>query len=149
MEFLGRVFGDARENVGEPRLWVDLVEFAGNDQRVHLGRALAATVGPAEQPCFSPESDAAQRSLGRIVGQADSAVIEEAGERLPAREHVLERLGHGIMARESGPLLAHPALQFGDQRCDQLLAVGQPFVGRTAGEGPFDVEQGVDALYRF
>ena len=143
------MFGDARQHVGEPSLRIDVVDLAGDDQAVHVRRALAAAVGPAEQPRFSAESDAAQRSLGRIVGQADSAVTEEPGERLPAREHVLERLGHGIMAREFGALLAHPAFQFGDQGCAQFLSARQPLVGGTAVDGPLDIEQGVDALYRF
>jgi hypothetical protein len=49
---VGRVIGDAGEDVGEPGLRVDAVELGGADQRVHHGGTLAAPVGAAEQPAL-------------------------------------------------------------------------------------------------
>jgi putative ABC transport system permease protein len=56
--------------------------------------ALTATVGAGEQPRFPAKGDATQRPLGRIVRQADPAVVKEPGEALPALEHIIHGLGH-------------------------------------------------------
>src|SRR6516165_12389347 len=45
-----RMTGDARENVGQPRLRIDAVHLARDDEAVHRRGALAAAVGTAEQP---------------------------------------------------------------------------------------------------
>ena len=66
---------DPREHVGEPGLWVDVVEARGLDQCVHHSGALAAAIGAGEQPGLAAERNAAQRPLGRVVGQTDSAVV--------------------------------------------------------------------------
>ena len=71
----------AGEYIGKPGLRIDIVEFGGLDQRVH-----------------GPDRDAAQRPLGGIVGHAQPPVIEEAGERWPPLEAVIDRLG-GIALR--------------------------------------------------
>ena len=49
------------------------------------------------------------------------------------------------MARELGPLLAHPRLQLGDEGRASVLANGQPLRGGHAIDGALDLEQGVDA----
>ena len=74
---------DPAQDVGEPGLRIDVVEFGRPDQRVHRGGALATAIGAGEQPSSAPERDTAQRPLGGIVGQADTAVVEEAGEGRP------------------------------------------------------------------
>ena len=74
------MIGDAGEHVGEPGLRIDVVELGRVDQRVHDRGALAAAIGAGEQPGLAAEGNAAQRSLGGVVGQADAAVVEEAGE---------------------------------------------------------------------
>ena len=89
--------------------------------------------------------NAAQRSFGGIVRQADAAVVEEAGEGRPALEHVIHGLGDVVVARELGALLAHPALQVGDQRCAELLADSPALLGALAIDRALDLEQGVDA----
>jgi hypothetical protein len=42
--------GDAREDVGEPRLRIDAVHLGGDDQAVHDRGPPASAVGAAEQP---------------------------------------------------------------------------------------------------
>src|SRR5437762_611299 len=54
-----RMIGDATQDVCEPGLRVDAVELGGGDQGVHCGSALAAAIGPGEQPRLAPERDAA------------------------------------------------------------------------------------------
>jgi hypothetical protein len=49
------------------------------DQRQHDRGAFAAAVGADEQPCLSSESNAAQRTFGGVVADADASVGEEVG----------------------------------------------------------------------
>ena len=79
--------GDAGEDVGEPGLRIDIVELGGADQRVDDGGALTTAIRSAEQPRFTAKGYAAQGAFGSIIGDADPAVVEEAGERRPAAEH--------------------------------------------------------------
>jgi len=81
------------EYVGEPGLRIDIVELGGLDQRVD-GRSPAATfVGAGEGPVLAADGDGAQLAFGGIVGHAEPAVVEEAGEHLPALEAVVDRPG--------------------------------------------------------
>ena len=45
-----RMIGDPGENVGEPGLWVNLVELCGPDERVHQRRSFGPALRPGEQP---------------------------------------------------------------------------------------------------
>ena len=51
------MLGDARQNVGEPSLRIDVVHFGGDDQAVHDGGTIAATIGAAEQPRLATQSN--------------------------------------------------------------------------------------------
>lgn len=53
---------------------------------------VAPAVRICEQPSFSAESNAAQPALGRVVRQANATNVEEARERLPSFEDVVDRL---------------------------------------------------------
>ena len=81
-----------RQDIGEPSLWVDVVELGGLDQRVDCGGALAAYIGACEGPVVTAECDSTERTLGAIVGHAQAAVVEKAGEDVPALEAVVDRL---------------------------------------------------------
>ena len=73
-------------NFDEPGLRIDVVEFGDPDQGVHRrGRH-------SIQPRVVPD-----HSLGCIVGQADPAVIKEAGEAVLSLEHVFHFLGRGVV----------------------------------------------------
>ncbi len=77
--------GDACEHVGEPGLWVDVVELRGLDQCVDDGGALATAIRAAEQPRLATQRDAAKSALGGVVSETDAAVVEErvnASQRL-------------------------------------------------------------------
>ena len=49
------------------------------------------------------------------------------------------------MAREPGPLVAHPCLEVGDRRDDLPLTHGQAGIGVEAVDCPLGVEDGIDA----
>ena len=135
---------DAVKDVGQPSLGVDVVEFRGADQGVHDRGAHAAAIGAAEQPCFTAEGHAAQRSFGRVVAQADAAILEEAGEGGPALEHVVDRLGDLGVARQPGTLGAHPGFERCDHRGDMRLAISQPLRCRVPVDLALPGEDGVD-----
>ena len=107
-------------------------------RRVHEGGPLAAAIGAGEEPGLAAEGDAAQGALGGVVGEADAAVVEEAGEAVPALEHVVHRLGDGGVARELARSRAHPALELGDQRSDLGLPDGEAGAGVEAVDRPLD-----------
>jgi len=143
------VIVDAGEHVGEPGLRIDVVEPRSLDQRVHHGGALAAAIGAGEQPGLASERDAAQRTLGRIVGETDPSVIEEAREGVPASEHIVHRLGDIAVAREPAIFRAQPGLELRYQRRDARAAHREALVNGTAVDLALDVEDRIDALHRF
>jgi hypothetical protein len=61
------MLGEPRQDIGQPSLRVDIVQFGGDDQAVHRCGALSAAVGTREQPRFSAQSNATQCSF-RVSG---------------------------------------------------------------------------------
>src|SRR5207302_7848803 len=100
-----------------------------------------------EEPCLPSQGDGTQRPLRRIVAETDAAVVEEAGERGPALQHVIHGLRDIAMARESGALSAHPAFEVADQRCDIALAPCQTLVRMHAVDVALQSEDRVDPLH--
>ena len=86
--------------------------------------------------------------ISGIIRQADAAVVEEAGEQLPAPQHVIHRLGHRGVFRQLPALGLHPVLEVGQHRRAELLAHGKAMVGGLAIDPALDVEQHVDPLHR-
>ena len=79
-----RMVGDAGQHVGEPGLWIDVVQLRGHDQRRDDGGPLGAPVRPGEQPRLASEGEASERALGRIVARAvrpSSRKRTKAGQR--------------------------------------------------------------------
>ena len=93
------MIGDAGEDIGEPGLRIDIVELGGLDQGVDDSSTLPAAIGTAEQPRLTAEWDAAQGAFGGIVGEADAPIVQEAGERVPALQHIEAGLGEVMAAR--------------------------------------------------
>ena len=52
-ELVGRVLGDAGEDVSEPGLRINVVQFARHNQAIHHRGALSAAIGADEQPRFT------------------------------------------------------------------------------------------------
>src|SRR5260370_21924734 len=80
------------EDVGEVGVRVEAAELAGLDQRSDDRPVLAAVLGASEQRIFAIEGDRADCSFDRVGVDLDAAVVEEAGQTLPARERVADRL---------------------------------------------------------
>ncbi len=69
----GRMILQIRQNVGEPGLWVDVIELGGFNEGVDGGGAPAAFVGAGEGPVMTLDRDAAQRPFGGVVRHASAA----------------------------------------------------------------------------
>ena len=87
---LHRVIGDAGEDIGEPGAGIDVVEFAGFDQRIDGGRPSATGVAAAEGPVFAPNRNGAHGAFSGVVAHADAAVVEEPRERGPSLQAVVD-----------------------------------------------------------
>lgn len=59
---------------------------------VPTGLDFGFALGAVEQPRLPAKGEATQHPFGGVVGQADSAVVAEAGEGRPAGQHVVDRL---------------------------------------------------------
>ena len=85
--------GDFVEDVGEPRLRIDIVHLAGFDQRGVDGPISSALVRAGEQMILAPERDGPHGALDDVVVDFDPPIVEVAGQARPARERVADRLG--------------------------------------------------------
>jgi hypothetical protein len=45
---VGRMAGDPGQDVGQPGLWIDIIQFGSDNQTAHYCGALAAAVGTGE-----------------------------------------------------------------------------------------------------
>ena len=79
----------------------------------------------------------------------DPAVVDKAGEPVPALEHVVDRLDDRGRARHSGSFITQPRFQSGQKRSALFLAHAQTFFGAQAVDVALDIEQHVNALDRF
>ena len=79
---------DACDDVGDVGLRVDAVEFAGFHERGDDGPVLGTAVRAGEECIFAIECDRPDGALNNVGVDLDAAVVEEAGEALPARECV-------------------------------------------------------------
>lgn len=85
------------------------------DPDVQQRSPLAAAIGAGEESGLAAQSQATQRPLGGVVGETDAAVLEEAGERGPAFEHLVHGAGQLAVARQAAPLFAHSGFLRSDQ----------------------------------
>src|SRR6202795_5376375 len=96
------------QHVSEPGLRIDVVHLAAFDKGIDGGGTMAASVRTGEGPVSSSDRHTPQRSFGGVVRKTDAAVVEEAGERCPAVEKVVDRLSGIVLGGEQCSLLAHP-----------------------------------------
>lgn len=117
VELIGGVsVGHSGEDVGEPCMRLDGVEFRGFDERGHGCPALASAIGAGEQMVLATERDRADGALDRIGIELDAAIVEEPGQAIPASERIADCLGKLAARGESGELTLQPCMQGIDQR---------------------------------
>lgn len=115
---------------------------------VSMMAARSAAQGSGEGPIAPSQGDAAQRSFGGVVAEADPAIVEEAGKVGPAPEHVIHGLQDLGGAGEGFSLAQQPGVHVVEQRLASLLAHGSPLVGAAAVDGALDLEQPIETSDR-
>lgn len=141
--------GQSCQDICQPGLRVDVVHLGGDDQGIHEGGALAAT-GQAKSHALPSKGDP-HRAGGDLVG-LNAAVVEEAGEGLPATvflKHVVDGLGDRVVLRHPGALTAPPFVQVMDHWRDLPLTCVASCHGAHAGDPALSIEDGIDAFDGF
>lgn len=91
---------DPGEDIGEVSERV--VEFANLDHRRDDCPVFGSAIGTGEERIFSAiERNRTDQAFDRVTVDLDAAVVKEAGEALPAREGVADRLGE-LGSRKGG-----------------------------------------------
>src|SRR6266853_490363 len=143
---LGRMILQSRQDVGEPSLWIDVVELGGLDQRIDGSGTATAFVGSGERPVVAADRNAAQRPLGGIIGHAEATIVQEPGECSPAIEAVLDRFGGLVTRGELAALLAQPSLQCRNKGPAALVTHPLALLGRLAVDLALDREECMDTF---
>ena len=84
------MIGQFRKHMGEPCLRIDVVELASFNQRIDASGSLRAFVRARESPIATSDGDATILAFCRIIRKADASVVEEAGERFPTDEAIID-----------------------------------------------------------
>ena len=74
---MGGMGSDTGEDISQPRLRIDVIHLCADDKTVHGRCTMSAAIGAAEEPRFSSQGYSSQPSLGGIVGQAHTPILEE------------------------------------------------------------------------
>ena len=108
---VGVAVDKAGQHVGDVGLGLDVVQLAGLDQRSDHGPVLAAAVGAGEQAVLAVEGQGPDGALDGVGIELDAAVVQEAGEALPAAQGVADRLGQLAFLADGLEPGAQPGLQ--------------------------------------
>ena len=96
----GVTIGKAGERRGHPGVRVDAGEFAVLDQRGDHRPVVTALVGACEQGVLSIEGERTDGALDGVVVEVDAAIVEEAGQAVPARKRVADRLAETALGAD-------------------------------------------------
>jgi len=87
---------DPAQDVREPCLGIDIIELGGIDERVDRGGA-PPFFGSSKAPVAPADGYGAYLAFGGIVGHAEPTVVEEARERSPSFEAVVDGLAVSLL----------------------------------------------------
>ena len=126
---------------------IDTVEFAGFDQRSDGRPMLAATIRAGEQRILTVQRNrsATLHDVGVDLG---TAVVEKAGETVPARERITDRLGEFCLLTDQGELGPQPGFKVINNLPALVLANSTPLVGAEAADVLLDGVESCDAFKR-
>ena len=132
----GPIGGDFADDVGDVGLRLEVVHLCRLDDRVDHGGALAAGPRAGEQPILPTDRDGADRPFGDVVVDLETAVVEEASERLPALGAIADGLGRRRFGRE----LSEGVVRRDQQSRPRLADASSNIGGLTANLGYDRVE---------
>src|ERR1700682_2267989 len=91
-------------------------------------------VRTCKQSILSVERDRPDQSLDGVVVELDAAIVDEAGQPLPARQRVADGLGKFALLTDQTEFCAQPRFKGIDQRPAFLLAIEAALVSVTTAE---------------
>src|SRR5579863_9561520 len=101
----------ASEDVGEPGMRIDIVDRGGVDQGIDRGSAATTLIRTSEGPVMATDSNWPDLPFSRIVGHAQSPIVDEARQSDPSSQAIGNGFADLALSRELCALLAHPDLQ--------------------------------------
>ena len=137
---------DAGEDIAQPGLGLEAVEFGGADQRVEDRGSVTAGIAAGEEPVLSAQGYGPDGVLGGVVGDLQPAVVDIGRQRIPARSRIADGTGEFALARQQLQLLVEPV---GQCRAFWPLPSARLAAGRRfACDRALDIEQRSDLLQR-
>ena len=143
----GPVRGQPREHVLQVGIGVVPVHARRLHQTHHRRRPLARTQAPGEQPVVSPNRNRPDLVLDPVVVHGQLPVINEARQRSPAPQAVIQRLGRGRAVRQFLSL-QQPLVQCIQQWLGVLLPHGLALIGAQVLDLALDVIDPGELLQR-
>ena len=138
--------GDTGQHVGEPRLWIDVVETAGRDEGEHDGGTIGPTLRTGKRPVAATECNPSERALRGVVRETNPAIFQETGKAIPALQHVIDRLDDLGGSAERSALPFQPLVHVVEQRLALFLPRGQSFLGAQSIDLSLDLKQRIVSL---
>src|SRR5215475_3733478 len=106
----------AVQHAGEISLGVETIELCSLDDRIQDCRSVTAAIGTEEQKILARDSDAPQQSLRRIVVDAEPAILDIAGQGIPAAQPILQCFAQWCLAGQPSSLGGRPDMEGIEQR---------------------------------
>ncbi len=137
--------GDGFEGAAQIGVCVDVIDFAGFDQRGHAGPGVAALVVPGEERVLAIEGYWADGVFDGVGVHLVTAVGQQDLQPVPVAVDIAELLAEAGFGGEAAALLDQPEAEVGDKGGGLLLADGKAFFGRAATDAGFDLGDLCDA----
>jgi hypothetical protein len=128
---LDRRIGDARENIAQIGLRIEIEHLAGLNSRKHGGRSLTARVGAEEDKIVACRRNWPDGSLGRIVGHLQTTISGVTRQCRPPRSRVSDGFGQGTRAADLLERCVEEALEVGKKWHRFCLANCEPLCRTT------------------
>jgi hypothetical protein len=74
---------DAPEDIAQPGLGLEAVEFGRSYQRVEDRRSITARITSGEEPVFATQRDGPDGVLGGVVGDLQPSVVHNGRQGIP------------------------------------------------------------------
>ena len=116
--------GDTAEDIGEPGLRIDAVEFSCFNQCVSNGGGFASLIRAHEQIILSPEGYAPHATLSGIIVDAQTAIFQIGPKPLEAGQAISDRTSQSRFPRDLCELGMKPDFQIVDEWCGMFLSDG-------------------------
>lgn len=146
VETVDRMSADhSLQHVTQVCVRLDVIELARLDQRTENCPSSSAAVATGKEVVLAAERHRSDRSLDGVRVEFDAAVMEEAGQSIPARQRIPDRLGEIAAAGQLRELHLEPKAKAVNDRLGEGAPRGQPMRRRLTTHLRFDSIEAGDA----